>query len=356
MKKTIIAVLAVTLTVVGILLLGSVFQIGDKLGELTVPLVEYIFYAVVLAVVVAFIVVPVIKVQTAPEMPALSTEGDLQAGELTELGGALARNCGYIQDAAARKDHRNAFTSELTACGEDTAKLSEVISGEISYRLKGDADRTADGAVVGINRRITDWAKTVFLVTAISQNSKVDSLAVIAINYKMIGDIVAASGFRPTRPQMLKLYGRVLATSLLSYVASDALSEITADVTEWSSGIDLSGAADGTDMANGGEGRFIDHIRRLKLPGIVLGSALDGAINALMTLRIGYVTRSYILQGSKALSDKSARRAIRRRAILDAHKSIPGVIMSAAGVIGKGAAGRLIKIFSKETPEEAYSA
>ena len=347
MKRTIIAILAVTLTVVGILLLGSVFQIGGKLGELTLPVVEYAFYAAVLAVVVAFIIVPVIKVQTAPEMPPLSTEGMLKAEELSRLGAALARNCGYIHDDAARKEHRNSFTAELAACGDDADKLSEIVGGEISYRLKGDDDRSAGGAVIGINRRITDWAKTVFLVTAISQNSKVDSIAVIALNYKMIADIVLASGFRPTRPQMFRLYSRVLATSLLSYIASDALGEITSDVSDWSSGFDLSETPDGADIANGGEGRFIDHVRRLKLPGIVLGSALDGAINALMTLRIGYVTRSYILQGSKALADKAMRRTIRRRAIVDAHKNIPGVIMSAAGVIGKGAAGRLVKIFAR---------
>lgn len=350
MKKSIILIISVTLGILALLLLGSIFEIGDKLGHIGAP-VEYGFYALILVLLVAFVVVPVVRVHCAPQMPVLSTDGVLDATKLTQLGNMLERNCSYIPDDEARKAHRAAFRQSLKDADGDVALLAGTIDGEIAYRLEGDADRSAEGAVLGINRKIKEWARTVFLVTAISQNSKFDSLAVIAINYKMIEDIVLSTGFRPSRPQMIKLYVRVLVTSLVSYLASDAIGDFSSDLARTMP--DLSDSA--AELAESGlsGNRLLDGLKRARIPGIIFGSALDGAINALLTLRIGYVTRAYVLKGAEALSDKESRRAVRLSAMRDAHKSIPSVIMNSAGVIGKSAATRLVKLFSRNAEEEA---
>lgn len=354
MKKSIILIISVTLGIVALILLGSVLQIGDKLGRIGAPL-EYGFYILILALLVVFVAVPVIRVHCAPQMPALTTDGVVDAEKLSQLGTLLERNCSYIPDDEARKAHRAALRQSLKDAGTDVALASRAINDEITYRLEGDADRSAEGAVLGINRKIKEWARTVFLVTAISQNSKFDSLAVIAINYKMIEDIVLSTGFRPTRPQMIKLYARVLTTSLVSYLASDALGDFSSDIARTMP--DLSDSA--AELAESGlsGNRLLDSLKRARIPGIIFGSALDGAINALLTLRIGYVTRSYILKGAEALSGKESRRSIRLAAMRDAHRSIPSVIMNSAGVIGKSAASRLVKFFTFQSggEEEAFA-
>lgn len=349
MKKSILLILGVTLGVVFLILVGSVFQIGDKLGEIGGRWLEYGFYILILALIVCFIVIPVVKVHCAPEMPVLSTDGVIDVGKVEELGGKLARNCSYIGDETARKEHRAGLSSSLKEAHGDLEALRNVVNTEISYRLEGD--KSKDGGVMGINGKIREWARTVFLVTAISQNSKFDSLAVIAINYKMIEDIVLSTGFRPTRPQMIRLYIRVIATALVSYLASDALGDFSRDLA---SSIPAESALD-VDMVEMSDHRFLDTIRRARIPGIIFGSALDGAINALLTLRIGYVTRAYILKGAEVLNDKKGRRDVRLAAMRDAHKSIPGVIAGSAGVIGKSAANRLIRFFT-HTAEEAAAA
>lgn len=64
-----------------------------------------------------------------------------------------------------------------------------------------------------------------FVITAVSQNGRMDSLAVIGINHRLISDIVKASGFRPTKPQIIKLYIKVLTTSLITYITSTVLTD-----------------------------------------------------------------------------------------------------------------------------------
>lgn len=347
MKKSLFLILGITLAVVFLILMGSVFQIGDKLGEIGGKWLEYGFYVLILVLLAIFVIVPVLKVHFAPEMPVLSTDGVIDIRKVEELGGKLAHNCSYISDDALRKEHREELSANLKAARGDLESLKELVNGEIAYRLEGD--KSKDGAVMGINGKIREWARTVFLVTAISQNSKFDSLAVIAINYKMIEDIVLSSGFRPTRPQMMRLYIRVIATAMISYIASDALGDFSKDLMN---SIPENPVLD-VDMAEMSDRRFLDSIRRARIPSIIFGSALDGAINALLTLRIGYVTRACILKGAGVLNDRKGRRAVRLAAMREARRNIPAVIADSAGVIGKSAAGRLIRFFTHSSGEAA---
>ena len=72
--------------------------------------------------------------------------------------------------------------------------------------------------IIGINRRIIEWAKSVFMITAISQNGKLDTVSVLYMNYKMIEDVIMASGFRPTRQQLFRQYVNILVTSIKTYL------------------------------------------------------------------------------------------------------------------------------------------
>ncbi|MCQ5209080.1 hypothetical protein NE467_24415, partial [Bacteroides thetaiotaomicron] len=71
-----------------------------------------------------------------------------------------------------------------------------------------------------INRPVIEWAKSVIMITAISQNGKLDTVSVIYMNYKMIEVVIVASGFRPTRQQLFRQFVNILVTSLMTFFAS----------------------------------------------------------------------------------------------------------------------------------------
>ncbi|MCQ2138428.1 MAG: YcjF family protein [Bacteroidales bacterium] len=343
MKKNIILIVGVTLALVAILVLGSIVSIGDKIGEFAGPVGELVFYGVIAVLLAIFIIVPLVKVWAAPEMPALTTDDAQDPEALAKLGHKLSANCGYLSDGKAREDHKAGLAQSLKAADGNADALRGLINDEIDLRIKGSNEL----GVVGIDKRIREWSRTVFMVTAISQNSKFDSLSVIALNYKMIEDIILSSGFRPTRPQMFRIYARVLGTSLISMVASDAIDEL---------GSDLAGGSAAGDIAVSGNGKFLDSLHRLKIPEIVLGSAVDGALNALLTLRIGYVTKAYILKGTKSLQDNQIRKEVKRKAIKDAYATLPAIISSSATVLGKGLAGKLVSFFTHHSSNEEVMA
>ena len=56
-----------------------------------------------------------------------------------------------------------------------------IISNEVNRRLEGDTNL----GVVGIDSRIKEWGKTVFMVTAISQNGVFDTVSVLIMNYNI---------------------------------------------------------------------------------------------------------------------------------------------------------------------------
>jgi len=132
---------------------------------------------------------------------------------------------------------------------------------------------------------------------------QMDSLAVIGINFRHISDIVKASGFRPTKLQMVKLYIKVLTTFLITYITSSVLTDATGfaptDVTEHTTDVTSDGVdIDGLDIGNSLQTK----LRKLPLAGVLLESAIERTVNALITLRTGYVTKAYLMQGSNALS------------------------------------------------------
>ena len=251
----------------------------------------------------------------------------------------------------------------------DLQRLRSVIQEEIDLRFKGDKQM----GVIGINSRIHEWAKTVFMVTAISQNSRFDTLSVMFMNYKLIEDVILASGFRPNNRQLFRMYSSILTTALITYALSEALSG-TGAVRPFDFG--APSAADGaTDVADaatdaadaaGGDG-YIDYedidiasemadteglsvysiLRRIKIPGVVVGSAIDGTLNALMTLRIGYVTRTYLKQGPRAMSTVKDKRKVKLQAMKDAVADVPSIVLSGSNIVGKKASRLILNVLRK---------
>ena len=313
MKRNLLLIVGVFIGVLVILLLGNVITVGEKLGEICHTVyAEYAFYALVFVLVLVFVIVPIIKVHVAPEFPALGMgdeTSDLK--KLNSFGRKLVSNCGYIEDAEQRAKHQEALRAELKACAEDVEGLKAIIDREVVLRFDGSKEMN----IRGVNSKMKEWAKSVFMITAVSQNNLVDTTVVLVMNYRQIEDLILATGFRPTRAQMFRIYVNILTTTLISYCTSEVLSDLAGETT-------LTGA-----MAN------------LKIPGVITESAIQGAVNALLTLRIGYVTKTFLMEGPDALAGRNRRREVSIKAFKDAFVAIPGVLAGTVGTMGKGILG-----------------
>ena len=69
-----------------ILLLGNIIIIGEKIASLShVAWAEYAFYALILIVFYAVVIRPVIRVHRAPQIPALSIDGEWDTAQLIKI-------------------------------------------------------------------------------------------------------------------------------------------------------------------------------------------------------------------------------------------------------------------------------
>lgn len=343
MKRNLITFLVIAISLLLIFLLGNIITIGDKLGEAS-PLLEWAFYALIVAMVAYYLLWPVIKLWKAPAFPSLNIDGVSDTSQLKSFAKRLINNCDYIADAALRTQHQATQRAALKDIENNADKLKEFITDEINLRINGNKDLN----VLGINSRIKEWAKTVFVITAVSQNGKMDSLAVIGINLRLIADIVNASGFRPSKPLLIKIYVKVLTTSLITYITSSVLTDsMDFDPTDAVDNIPDNASdsmdIDGLDIGNS----LVTKLSKLPLAGVLLESAIEGTINALMTLRIGYVTKAYLMQGPNALSGIKAKRKIKQQAIKDSFKAFPSVIANTGAMVGNNVVKVLTFFFTK---------
>ena len=383
MKRNLLIITLLFLGSFVILLLGNIIIIGEKIASLShVAWAEYAFYALILIVFYAVVIRPVIRVHRAPQIPALSIDGEWDTAQLIAFGHKLADNCNYIpKDKTCpelRKLHQQKLREDLERYATDKEELVQILSDELKLRIEGGELREASGPraedmhsvrIIGINRRIIEWAKSVFMITAISQNGRLDTVSVLYMNYKMIEDVIIASGFRPTRQQLFRQYVNILVTSLMTFVASEVFKDMgsvapfesLADPSsDAASDIDLSDAAvDGADVdpddigdtVSGGTG-FLSILSGMKIPGVVIGSICDGIVNSLMTLRIGYVTRNYLVDGMNSLNGIKAKRKAKRAAVKEALKSLPKVVVVGTSFVGKGAMNIILNIIGGKKVKE----
>lgn len=193
MKRNLLIITLLFLGSFVILLLGNIIIIGEKIASLShVAWAEYAFYALILIVFYAVVIRPVIRVHRAPQMPALSIDGEWDMAQLIAFGHKLADNCNYISKDKTcpelRKLHQQKLREDLERYATDKEELVQILSDELKLRIEGGELREASGPraedmhsvrIIGINRRIIEWAKSVFMITAISQNGRLDTVSVL---------------------------------------------------------------------------------------------------------------------------------------------------------------------------------
>ncbi|MBR5717034.1 MAG: hypothetical protein IKX59_10640 [Bacteroidales bacterium] len=371
MKRNIIITLVIILGIIVLMFIGDVITIGEKLARVThLWWVEYAFYGVILLAFLWLVIRPIVKLHRTPELPSLNHEGVNNVVELKKFGARLAENCNYIADEKLRVDHQLQLRNDVQQW-HDEQNLSLVVDREVQLRLHGDAAL----GVRGIDPLVRQWAQTVFMVTAVSPSSKIDTLSCLVLDYTMVKELILATGYRPTYPQLMRLYWRILITAVLSWCVSEALHGV-GDIhpfSLFSGGVDgadvnVGEVADGTDVAVDGSDVVVDAgdidpeaesgfslgaiLRNFKIPGIIAGPAIDGAVNALMTLRIGYVARTYLMEGAVAMHDSTARRNVKRQAVVDSMKNLPEVVINGSKGVGTGLTKFFVTFFGSPVWEK----
>lgn len=366
MKRNLIIILCILLSIMILMVAGNIIIVGEKIAKIThLWWIEYVFYGMLTTLTFYYILYPIIRVHRAPPFPTLSVSDNDRVVQLEAFGKSLCSHCDYIANENTsenkefsrnlRKEHQKELKRALLHASGSETKLREVIQKELNLRFDGDKEL----GVLGINARICEWAKSVFMISALSQNSRFDTISVAYLNLKMIDDIIRASGFRPSRQQLLKMYVNILATALITYAVSEAL-ESTGSFApfdfddgvhsnvEHIEEVDLDDADFDSQVSDSDGLSVYSVLRRLKIPGVIVSSAIDGTVNALMTLRIGYITRTYLQQGQKALQGFHNKRVVKRQAMKDAIVAMPSVVMEGSSVIGIRTSNLILKLLKKD--------
>ena len=380
MKKTLIAVAALFLLITTVVILGNVITIGEKMTKVFgTPYLEYAFYLLLLVVLLWLVAYPMYRIHSAPEFPILDVDAN---------GGAVPLPADGAAETAVPKDYQKrlyAFASRISNnCyylperyrpvhqQELKQQLADIRKQQDFEALKAFVQKEVDVRIKCIDRRIMNYGSKVFIVTAISQSDRFDALTTLVLNYRMIDDIIRASGFRPTRAQLIKQYGRILAAAFLSYFVSSsldsdgvtiALGDSATDGLADSAAASTDGLVDGIDnidfdIADVDLAAFdladidlsnVDYsklLKSIKIPGIAINSILDGIANTIMTLRIGYVTKSYLTKGANELKGKRGAR-VRKEAMKAALLNFPKLLRDAPERLGKGAWSKILTLLQK---------
>ncbi|HPG43186.1 MAG TPA: DUF697 domain-containing protein, partial [Acholeplasmataceae bacterium] len=263
-----------------LILLSSILDVGDRLRAVH-PYVEYGFYGLSFILVYLLILRPVHIILFSP---AFSVETTLDDAKVINHGVHKKVAKRLLEDPNLSEDNQTRLNDALKSNPED---LKLALNHVFTHHVKKE-----------MNSVIKKHAKTVMLSTAISQNGRLDFFTVIVVNLKMIKELVVMCGFRPSFKNLSKLTVNVFSTALIA----EGLENM--DITELMP----------TSTVNTlGEVPFIK-------PG--LSSVTQGISNALLTLRIGIVTRKFLFSDAKEITKEE----IRRTALIEAAGMIPAVV------------------------------
>lgn len=285
-----------------LILTSSILDIGERL-RLIHEYVEYTFYGVCVLLVWFLILNPIRIILTSPSLSIVTTlEKDTPKAH--QIYKSVTKNILKNNDTTLSLEERAALEN-YHGYDELRDALNLVMNGSVKKQ---------------INKIITKNAKTVMLSTMISQNSKLDMISVVSMNLKMVKEIVVACGFRPSMKNLSKLTVNVASTALIAEgLESMRLEEVLPT-------------------------QSIQALESVPLLKPIISSVTQGVANALLTIRIGLVTRGYLFTNSK----KASKAQIRAEAFKDALIILPMVV----GEVIAYFPSKVIKFFAKKNKDE----
>ena len=270
-RRSFIICAVALVSIVVISLVGNIITIGDKAAEIH-PWLGWGFYILLGLFLLCFVVVPTLKFIFTPELKG-DGRNEIDLMESDEL-----RH--YIKRLSLSQQERELF-----------ATAESELEGVKMIIRKRDEEAT---------KLVRKAALNVFIVTGISQNGSFDIITAFGMNIQMINRLVNLRHRRPTFTQLLELYVVILSSTLIISLTDNILDEI-----------------DGNELFGSVAGG---------LAKTLVASAVNGAMNAYMTLRIGKMTMKYLELGSKNF--KQNRSKLRRDARRSALKEVPAIAKS----------------------------
>lgn len=254
-----------------IMIFGNIIVIGEKIGRVH-PVLETAFYLLVLVLAFVFFVRPGMTVLKAPVIPVhafVAHNGLTDAQTCRRIAKTM------IKRARLADEERDRLQTALRQ-GND---LNEPLRTLLAQRVQD------------MNSIISKNAKLVFVSTVISQNGRLDTVMVIGTNIRMVRELVESLGFRPALPQLTKMYTSIAAAALIA----EGLEELELEQVFPNLGMGVLGAIPGFQL--------------------IAASLLQGMANAFLTLRVGVMTKNYLLAAGENFERKEARRAANRAAV-----------------------------------------
>ena len=338
MKKILLFTIILFVLFTFIVIVGNVIVIGEKITAVAgVPWFEYAFYIVLLIVVGWLLYValfqPMMAIHFAPEFPVLAME-DQEEGiddqtyreRLTAFGRKLSDNCYYLP------------VEQRLQQATDTDAVKSLLNEELKQRY-GKVDK-----------HIISYGTKVFIITAVSSSNRLDTLATLGLNYRMVADIVRASGFRPNHLQLVKIYYYVISSAFLSYFfqsAADSADDLLDGITDAElDTFDVNVSDMEIPDVDASNIDFTQYVKNLNLPGIPIAPLADGLANAVMTVAIGYITKHYLQKGSKELKGAKGRR-VKLKAKMKALGQVPTLLVEIPKQMGNTGLSWAMKGFEK---------
>lgn len=292
------------LIVFTLMLLSSVINIGERLRKIHVS-VEIAFYVLVFLIVFLVIINPIRIILTSPSFEICTTL-DPDSHKVRSVYRAVARNMAKNQNVD--EEHRLLLT-KYKNYDELQMNMTVVFHDCIKKNL---------------NNIIIKKAKTVLISTAICQNARMDMITVFSVNLNMIKDLVTECGFRPNMTNLLKLTINVFSTALIA----EGLESISID-----------------DILPNSVNNALGQIPFIKP---VMASVTQGIANALLTIRIGCVTRKYLFRDGNIITKED----IRKSAFKDSLILLPMVLYGTLTFIPK----KIVHMFGSKNKENKKSA
>lgn len=292
------------LIVFTLMLLSSVINIGERLRKIHVS-VEIAFYVLVFLIVFLVIINPIRIILTSPSFEICTTL-DPDSHKVRSVYRAVARNMAKNQNVD--EEHRLLLT-KYKNYDELQMNMTVVFHDCIKKNL---------------NNIIIKKAKTVLISTAICQNARMDMITVFSVNLNMIKDLVTECGFRPNMTNLSKLTINVFSTALIA----EGLESISID-----------------DILPNSVNNSLGQIPFIKP---VMASVTQGIANALLTIRIGCVTRKYLFRDGNIITKED----IRKSAFKDSLILLPMVLYGTLTFIPK----KIVHMFGSKNKENKKSA
>lgn len=261
-----------------LMVISSILNIGEKLRRISEYL-EYGFYGLFVLIFYLVIVQPIIIIVKSPSL-SIATSLDQNNPKAVAIYKKVAKN--IVKSNDLPQDQK------ILLCEYKNKE-------ELLFNLQYVFEKSVKGQ---LNKIIIHDAKTVMISTAICQSARFDMITVFAVNVKMIKELVVKCGFRPSMKNLSKLTVNVFGTALIAEGLENLKLE---DVVPKSS---------------------MDVLNNVPYLGTILESVIQGAANALMTLRIGCVCRRYLFNDGSIVTKED----IRRQAYKETLKLLPMVV------------------------------